>query len=132
MFGDEIEIGSLTLNPVNSYDNFIAKLQWAGTTGGNEFLSHEQNIMVYPNPASGQITVSVKNENILYFEMIDKTGQLMFKSNNVTSVHTNDVTSVHACHTYSFNLSGLTPGLYIVNFYTKNNRVLSKKVIVNP
>jgi hypothetical protein len=132
MFGDTVDIGSFSMNPANSYDDFMTKVQWAGTTGENELLSEKQHFNVYPNPASDRLTVSVENESILYFEMIDKTGRQVLYSNttNETSVHSN-VTSVHACQsTYNINISGLHTGLYILNIYTKSNKLLSKKVVV--
>ena len=132
MFGDTVDIGNYSMIPENSYDDFMTKVQWAGTTGENELLLEKQHFIVYPNPASDRITVSVEDESILYFEMIDKTGRQVLYSNttNETSVHSN-VTSVHACQsTYNINISGLHTGLYVLNIYTKSNKLLSKKVVV--
>jgi hypothetical protein len=130
MFGDTMDIGSFSLTPVNSYDNFTAKLQWAGSTGGNEILTEKQHFNVYPNPASDMLTVSIENENVICFEIIDKTGRQILKSDNLTSVKNNE-TSIHAGQTYyNIDISGLHTGLYILNIYTTSNKLLSKKIVV--
>ena len=38
MFGDTVDIGNYSMIPENSYDDFMTKVQWAGTTGENELL----------------------------------------------------------------------------------------------
>ncbi len=130
MFGDTVDIGNFSLNPVNSYDNFMTKVQWAGTTGGNELLSEKQHIKVYPNPASERINISVENKSILYFEIIDKTGRQILKSDILTGTYKNE-TRVHACQSYfNIDISGLPTSLYILNIYTKSNKLLSKKIVV--
>jgi hypothetical protein len=130
MFGDTMDIGSFSLTPVNSYDNFTAKLQWAGSTGGNEILTEKQHFNVYPNPASDILTVSIENESVIRFEIIDKTGRQILKSDYLNS-DKNNKTSIHACQTYfNIDISGLRTGLYILNIYTRSNKLLSKKVVV--
>jgi hypothetical protein len=130
LFGDTMDIGSFSMNPVNSYDNFTAKLQWAGSTGGNEILTEKQHFNVYPNPASDILTVSIENESVIRFEIIDKTGRQILKSDNLNSVKNNE-TSIHAGQTYyNIGISGLHTGLYILNIYTRSNKLLSKKVVV--
>jgi len=126
-----MDIGSFSLTPVNSYDNFMAKLQWAGSTGGNEILTEKQHFNVYPNPASNMLTVSIENESVIYFEIIDKTGRQILKSDNLTSVKNNE-TSIHAGQTYyNIGISGLHTGLYILNIYTRSNKLLSKKIVLS-
>ncbi len=120
MFGDEIEIGSLTLNPVNSCDNFIAKLQWVGTTGGNEMFTGDARLFVYPNPATDKINISFPaGEEIIIFEAFDNIGKKVIEKRVITN---NDYLNI--------DVSDLPEGLYIFNFYTINNTIVTKKVII--
>ncbi len=124
MFGDTVDIGNFSLIPVNAYDDFLTKVQWNGTTGYDKIPLIDDGINIFPNPASSQMTVSVDNENVLYFDIIDHTGRQIFKSNSGTG-------NCPTCQT-NVNTTGFPSGLYIINFYLTNNKVLSKKIIMNP
>ncbi len=135
MFGDTIDIGPYSLIPGNSYDDFITRKHWAGTTGKDELSFENKGISVYPNPASGRITVSLPSTyNLLYYELIDRSGQKILKENitntkpDVTSVHF-DETSVHACQ-FNINISNIPTGIYLINVYT-SDKVLSQRVIIH-
>jgi len=120
MFGNEVEVGNFTLIPTNNYDNFITKLQWYGTTGDNEIYNNNRDLRIYPNPATDKINISFSGqEDILFFELIDRYGKQINRRNIVNESQIN------------INISNLTSGIYIFNFYTKTNKVLSKQIIVN-
>lgn len=119
MFGDEVEIGNFTLNPTNNYDNFITKLQWSGTTGENKLFDDNNDLLVFPNPATEVISISYSGqEDILFFDMFDRYGRRVSKRSIVNNGQIN------------IDISNLTSGIYIFNFYTKTSKVLSKKIII--
>ena len=115
-----MEIGNFILNPTNNYDNFITKLQWYGTTGENKIFKDNSDLQIYPNPATDITNISYSGqEDILFFELIDRYGKQINRRNIVNESQIN------------IDISYLTSGIYIFNFYTKTNKVLSKKIIIN-
>jgi len=89
---------------------------------GIEENSKEQKIVVYPNPTSGQFTVTVENyDKPLTFDIYNQIGQHLYSEKLQ-----NDVFSKF---TKQFDVSNYPTGFYILRF-TDGDLVRSKKLIV--
>jgi hypothetical protein len=120
VFGDTVDIGNISLEPVNNYDNYIAKMHWTGTTGENEIFSGNNRIAVYPNPGNNVVNiVQPKDDEITFLELSDKYGRSIIRRGE--TAHLGKI---------SIDVSGLPPGIYFINARTKNNKFLTEKLIV--
>jgi hypothetical protein len=120
VFGDTVEIGNISLEPVNNYDNYITKIQWTGTTGENEAFSGNKRITVYPNPGNNIINIlQPENDEIVFLELGDKYGRSIIRKEKNT--HTGKL---------KIDVSDLAPGVYFINVRTKNNKAISEKLII--
>jgi hypothetical protein len=72
--------------------------------------------IVYPNPASSELNISVNS--VAKFELVDVTGKVMLKSNLEKGVN-------------KLNVSNVASGLYVTKVYTNNGVKLSKVYIVD-
>lgn len=99
-------------------DFFIAKLAnvaCGGTPLGGPSEASPTKFGVYPNPASDQIYFN-SEEQLSSFEVINMLGQCLLKGNLQVSQN-------------SISLQDLGTGTYIVNFETREGKVLSHKMI---
>jgi hypothetical protein len=120
VFGDNLDIGNISLEPVNNYDNYIAKIHWTGTTGKNETFSENKRITVYPNPGNNIINIlQPENDEIVFLELRDKYGRSVIRKEIITRPGKLNI-----------DVSDLAPGVYFINAHTKNNKSLSEKLIV--
>jgi hypothetical protein len=79
----------------------------------NSVKEHNDNIMVYPNPASNVINISDKR--VSEVKMYNSIGQLVLKQHN-----TNEI-----------NVSELQNGIYILSIETSTKAIIQKKIIIN-
>jgi hypothetical protein len=89
------------------------------TTGVEDLEVVIGKLTVYPNPTSGEVNIEFKSEN-KDFELlvIYVTGKIILQRSYSTSEH------------ITFDMSGQSKGIYIVQLRT-NNRQINKKLIVN-
>ena len=79
------------------------------------FLGSNNDITVYPNPATDKLYISSANKAIHKIQLIDLTGKVVYSCNFITQ-------------NGSIDLSGARSGLYVVLVNTKNN-IYTTKVI---
>ena len=114
-----MDIGSFTLNAVNTYDNFFTKLHWTGTVGENRITIENKEMNIYPNPANIHVEVSIpQNTEATSYKLFDAKGNLM-----VTKDH------LRTQKNFSIDVSQLPSEIYFIYLQTKNN-VFTKKVII--
>ena len=89
-----------------------------GTLGLDE-LSFDNEIVLYPNPASDKITVKLKNNNLSYndISIINSLGQVV-----KTQKLNNDLD-------FNIDVSDLSSGFYLLNIHT-NSSTTTKKLII--
>jgi sugar lactone lactonase YvrE len=98
-------------------NNRIRKIVYADPQGINE-ISVERNIVIYPNPASNQLSIAMnglRGVAALYNVLGEQ----------VTSQ------SIPNKETITINLSGLAPGIYIVKIVTEEGNMIVRKVEIS-
>lgn len=76
-----------------------------------------QNVRVYPNPASSELTVTIQtaSRKACTIRVVNMQGATMFQTNSTTNTST-------------LNISNLAPGLYFVHIYD-GEQMVSKKFV---
>jgi hypothetical protein len=87
------------------------------TVGADEIETGENEILIYPNPASGRLTVGSRQSAVESIELFDMTGRRAFSQQQTTN-----------SNLQSIDISSLTSGMYIVRIRTENREVLKKLV----
>lgn len=119
IFNDTLTLGDLQIIEMEEYHNFITKIQWTGTTGKNENTTNSEEVRVFPNPAKDEIEIAISNDiEIISFEIRDKLGRRINKNSLQHHKH------------FTVDISDLHRGTYFIYFCTKNEKVISKKIIV--
>lgn len=118
IFSGEVIIGPLLLDSPEYYTNYITKLEWEGTTGKYEPTLDTKNLIIYPNPASDQITVYVNSNVFSSYEILDHQGR-MIRKGSVTAGQEN----------ITINLSDLSPGIYLLNVLSESGKMTERIVI---
>jgi hypothetical protein len=79
------------------------------------------SVLVYPNPASEEVTIELSSskENIT-LEIMNTIGQVVYQEVIISS---------SAKTLKTINTSGLTKGVYMITISTENNKVFKKLVI---
>ena len=77
-------------------------------------IAESMPIHIYPNPASGSISISCEDNDASMIEIIDRLGRVVYK----------DKTSV--CEELSIDISGYTPGLYFVRLVEDSGKVTGR------
>ncbi len=100
---------------VNAYQAILRALT---TVGVDEYVIPQESLFtVFPNPASGQCFVTANTESpATLCQLIDLTGRTVLQTTLTPGVN-------------SLNLSGLTPGCYLLKI-TDDKSVTTKKIIV--
>ena len=100
---------------VNAYQAILRALT---TVGVDEYVIPQESLFtVFPNPAYGQCFVTANTESpATLCQLIDLTGRTVQQTTLVPGVN-------------SLNLSGLTPGCYLLKI-TDDKSVTTKKIIV--
>jgi hypothetical protein len=100
-----------------TYVKAIYKVNCSGTTGVNEIRSNQVYFDIYPNPANGEITVSLsgksKNHSLKIYNLLGE---------NVYSQSLKEQSS-------SINLN-LKSGLYFVNVLDEKGNIATRKLII--
>ncbi|MCW3127099.1 MAG: hypothetical protein JWO03_2757, partial [Bacteroidetes bacterium] len=111
----------------NAYAGLGAKFQGTGLTGNLNFYkfvmdevttgigeSSEDAIDIYPNPASGFLTIHTASNEAVQVEVYSTLGQ------NVISKKVNDLEKI--------SLEGLSSGMYYVKIISGNKTIAGRKV----
>jgi hypothetical protein len=98
----------LTLTSLTTY--YYSALQGESSVRA----SSEINVKVYPNPATGYITVGI-NSPTLFFEVFDLSGERLIGTN--------------MAGTNRIDISALQPGLYVYKVQTDNKTVKGKFIV---
>ncbi|MGB0429455.1 MAG: T9SS type A sorting domain-containing protein [Bacteroidia bacterium] len=83
----------------------------------NEQVSSIKNLMVYPNPASGELNIKLNNAKLQSIKMYDLTGRLVFKSDNITGE--------------KIDINGIKQGVYLLDVTTINKNHTYTTIVVN-
>ncbi len=106
-----IQTSTLTSSFGSPSSQTVTTLQKNYTTVGvKETKSSKQNVSVYPNPASGQLNISVNGVEVSTISILDLTGK---------TVYTEPFDGV----TKSINVSQLNEGIYFYNILDKEYQV---------
>lgn len=107
-------------NPYNSSEIWVTsfgngmKTGTVTVTGLTEFKNEESGVVVYPNPANEQLTISAGENKIEKVELYDVMGRLLLNETEQKTI----------------NISQLPNGTYVVKVYTSNG-IETKKVVVS-
>jgi len=98
---------------IDAFNAVMAAMDATSSTKDLDLLN--ESILVYPNPASENLSFYLKNETkIQLIELIDANGKLMLKENNIEkSIHT-------------ISLNGLSKGVYFYNIIADGNTISGK------
>ncbi|MDT8411634.1 MAG: T9SS type A sorting domain-containing protein [Vicingaceae bacterium] len=82
--------------------------------------SSEENILIFPNPASSVVNMDVSNSKANKVMIFSIFGQLVYES----SLSNQDIITI--------NLSNLSSGIYSIQFFENTKLVTSQKLIITP
>jgi hypothetical protein len=103
---------------VTSFDGLVNNWAVNVTTGTGLNPETEKQIILYPNPTNGLLTISTGNLNGVGFQLCDITGRILFNQ-QLTNTST------------QLDISRLAKGMYFCKFVSNGNVVGTKKVVVN-
>jgi len=106
-----------------TYNNFCEAIYYGGVTSYSQGPclvqvneSNEEDLQVFPNPTSYEMTITLMNESFS-FKLISLTGNVVQRK--------------RICHsTYTLNTSDLAPGIYVLEV-TNNRNTQQIRVVVN-
>jgi hypothetical protein len=85
---------------------------------GTEEPESKKEIIVYPNPSSGGITIENIPGDCKKISILDPQGKIIFEKNrNFSSRH--------------LRTNGIVPGTYLIVIETEKNRI-TKQIIITP
>ncbi len=76
--------------------------------------AESKTILIYPNPASGSISLSCEDKDASIIEIIDRLGRVVYKDKS------------QGCEELSIDISGYTSGLYFVRLMDRSGRLAGK------
>ncbi|WP_284652771.1 T9SS-dependent choice-of-anchor J family protein [Flavobacterium terrisoli] len=116
-------IGDIIPNTASIYFDFNPAIvtntfntEFVQSLGNDSFENN--NVSLYPNPASDFITITNSNEVISSVNLYDISGKKIY---SITENMTAEI---------NFNLSGFAKGLYLLELSTENNKKTTKKLII--
>jgi PKD repeat protein len=108
---------------VNGCGSAIYSVDPFATTAIKKVGSLDLNALIYPNPASTEMTVSIENLPInesVIIKLIDSNGRLLQE---------NRATSTPSVYQLKYNLENLSKGIYLVQILV-NDQMLNRKIVV--
>lgn len=102
-----------TLAPLTAGAATIAAI---GASVGMDELSNGNSVGMYPNPANSSVTIQ-SNTKLEKVELLSITGQIML-SEKGSGTH------------YQLDLANIANGVYMVHFYSADQKVTRKKLVV--
>src|SRR6185295_15693674 len=95
----------------------ILKTINGGLTGIENSTMRESDLVVYPNPTTGNLTISNSDMKINYLDITDETGKSIYKSK-------------HVSNNEQINISTFNSGLYLVALYDVERKVIKTFKII--
>lgn len=110
-------INNLKLNALNNlnYENNIETIQY---NNNKKIYDNSENIIIYPNPNSGNFNIEFINKNYNFYTIIiyDLTGKIIYEKNNVFQ------------NTINIDISQYTNGTYFIKIINQKD-IYIKKII---
>ncbi len=103
--GTEIDIGAYEYGSISGIGQFKAKFEF--------------DVLLYPNPSNGSFVIEVKDENITEVHIIDITGRVIEKLENLDNKTLIPV-----------NLNSGSKGLYFVKMQNSKDQISTQKLII--
>lgn len=75
------------------------------------------NLEVYPNPTADFVNINFRGQEYKKAELVDLAGRVFYSQKPTTT------------GIFSFNLSGLGKGVYIIRLYSNDGNIISKQVV---
>lgn len=119
-FTGTVNFGSTSLTSVvNAWDTYLTKLSGV-TVGVNEVEISNNNLNIYPNPASDVITVELPENATGSFnaELVNEKGEIVF--NDKIKISSNKI---------SLRLREYSPGEYFIRLKNEDSEFLSRFII---
>ncbi|PKA81910.1 putative secreted protein (Por secretion system target) [Ulvibacter sp. MAR_2010_11] len=79
----------------------------------------EASIVMFPNPATDNVTFSTAEDKIISIEIMDLKGSVLYSENNSNTSEKN------------ISTSGYSPGIYLVKVTTESGALSIKKLVIN-
>lgn len=107
-----------TSNPLSSGKERFKLILHNKTNGLDPHSSHNQNVIVYPNPAANQLNIAIKEsgKGIYAYELFDELGQVLTTGTNDFNANPN----------YALNISALKTGVYFLKVENQNKNQIVK------
>lgn len=120
---ENLVIGNIFYNPNGDIGcQLIKYFVVANTTGITENIARQNEIEIYPNPASGSAFIKFdlnKNQTVNY-KITDITGKL---------IQQKTLSKIEGAYE-QINISNLSNGVYLVSFELENKLIITKKLII--
>ncbi len=104
-------------SPENMNGGFILNVQDTSTLSVNDISTTENQILMYPNPASNQLNINTPT-NLKLVTIYDMSGKLILQNENIAS------------NSHVLQLEQLSSGMYMVQIKTETTTTL-KKLLIN-
>lgn len=88
------------------------------TTVTTNITDESDRLKIYPNPSNGVFYISLDDNSIQNWEIVNLNGQIV--KNNRNEYHTGVV-----------DLTGLPDGIYMIKATTVDNKLLKQKIVIN-
>lgn len=105
--------GGATVDEVEHYYCFDLKDLGMDYVSTNEIFE-SKTLHIYPNPASGSISLSCEDYDASMIEIIDRLGRVVYRDKS------------QGCEELSIDISGYTSGLYFVRLIDRSGRLVGK------
>lgn len=79
-------------------------------------INNEFDLIIYPNPTDGTVTIYSELTEVLYFIVVDLFGNEVFSKNKFT-------------HSANIDLTGLSPGIYLIRIENEFGDTIVKRVV---
>jgi len=113
-----------TLIDIDSHESLhVATVTWTidNTLGIQEVVANDFSLSMYPNPSNDVVHFKLENTlaNTVMVKIVSMDGKLV----KTINLNNNQNTAI--------DISALSQGLYITNFYTNDVLIASKKLVKN-
>ena len=109
---DSIWVNALNMNPYQTDCNTV-------TNSMHETFVHENDFVVFPNPATNQVQIKIASTDIAKVQLLDLSGKVFTEENFSSNLST------------IINLNGIAKGIYLIRIVDKNGKTGTKKLIIS-
>ena len=116
----QFSLGEIAVETYQTGNNLLSEGFFQGSkneTGIKEGMATNGQIVIYPNPSHGRITVNCKNDPVK-MTILDLRGRTLSQAQNPGKITT-------------LNIENLQSGLYIIRVTFKNNIPVTNRIIKN-